>query len=120
MSSMGPDAGTTTPGPTAYSPVAKEAARLLGNRVRLARKERRWTVADLAERVGVSPVTMRKVERGDLTVALGTAFEAAALTGVTLFHDDPARRALEVDRVAAHLAVLPSRVRSRHVADDDF
>ncbi len=103
--------------PRTYAPVTRHAAQLLGQRVRLGRRER--TVEELAGRVGVSPVTLRKVERGDLTVALGTAFEAAALVGVTLFDDDPARRALEAQHVAARLAVLPAAVRSGAV-DDDF
>ncbi len=106
-------------GPKVYSPVTVEAGRLLGSRVRQARRERRWTVAELAERVGVSPVTIRKVEKGDLTVALGTAFEAAALVGVALFHDDPSRRALEAEIAAARLAVLPTVFRPGLV-DDDF
>lgn len=101
------------------SPLTRQATQLLGSRVRLARRQRRWTGVELAERVGVSPVTIRKVERGDLTVALGTAFEAAALVGVTLFDDDPARRALEIEHVAARLAVLPAAVR-RVTVDDDF
>ena len=96
-----------------------EAGWLLGCRVRQARRERRWTVAELAERVGVSPVTIRKVEKGDLTVALGTAFEAAALVGVALFHDDPGRRALEAEHAAIRLAVLPAVVHPGQV-DDDF
>ena len=96
-----------------------EAGQLLGSRVRQAPRERRWTVVELAERVGVSPVTIRKVENGDLTVALGTAFEAAALVGVALFHHDPVRRGLEAEYVGARLAVLPAAVRSGQV-DDDF
>ena len=96
-----------------------EALRLLGNRVRLARRRRRWTIVELAERVGVSPVTIRKVELGEPTVALGTAFEAAALVGVTLFHHDPARRGLEAEYIRAGLAVLPTAVR-RGPVDDDF
>jgi transcriptional regulator with XRE-family HTH domain len=91
--------------------VTVQAARLLGARVRLARRERRWTVEELAERVGVTHVTMRKVERGDLTVGLGVAFEAAAVLGVPLFHEDPARRTLEAGRVDDRLAVLPALVR---------
>lgn len=101
------------------SPPAREAARLLGQQVRLGRRERRWTVQDLAERVGVTEVTVRKVERGDPTVALGTAFEAAALVGVPLY-DDSRRRELEVERVAGRLAVLPAAVRRRASIDDDF
>ena len=101
------------------SPVTVEALRMLGARVRLARRERRWKATELAERVGVSPTTIRKVERGDPTVALGTAFEAAMLVGVTLFHDERSRRALEAEYVAAKLAVLPATVR-REPVDDDF
>ena len=96
-----------------------EAARLLGSRVAAARRERRWTLAELAERVGASVVTIRKVERGDPTVALGTAFEAATLVGVALFHEDPARRAQEAEVVQARLAVLPASVRLSDV-DDEF
>ena len=102
-----------------FSPVTLKAARLLGSRVTLARRERRWTLAELAERVGVSVVTIRKVERGDPTVALGTALEAATLVGVTLFHEDPVRRSLEVEAVQARLAMLPASVR-RAAVDDDF
>ncbi len=101
------------------SPVSSEALRLLGARVRLGRRQRRWTVEGLAERVGVSPTTIRKVEHGDATVAIGTAFEAAVLVGVALFHDDAARRALEGDALAARLALLPAVVRPLTI-DDDF
>ena len=101
------------------SPVTVEALRMLGSRVRLARRERGWKATDLAERVGVSPTTIRKVEHGDPTVALGTAFEAATLVGVPLFHTERSRRALEAEYVAARLAVLPAAVR-REPVDDDF
>ena len=76
-------------------------------------------MAELAERLGVSPVTLRKVERGDPTVALGTAFEAAALVGVALFDPDPGRRDLESQLTAARLAVLPATVRTP-TPDDNF
>jgi transcriptional regulator with XRE-family HTH domain len=103
-----------------YSPVTVEAARLLGARVRLARRERRWTLQELAGRVGVTHVTMGKVERGDLTVGLGVAFEAAAVLGVPLFHEDRSRRSLETRRVEDRLAVLPQLVRKPVEIDDDF
>lgn len=103
-----------------FSPVTVEAARLLGARVRLARRERRWTLRELADRVGVTEVTMRKVERGDLTVGLGVALEAAAVVGVPLFHEDRSRRSLEAGRVDDRLAVLPQSVRKPVEVDDDF
>lgn len=77
----------------------------------MARRERRWTLQELAERVGVTAVTMRKVERGDPSVRLGIAFEAAVLTGVPLFDADAARRRAEARRVEDRLAVLPQLVR---------
>jgi len=106
--------------PRTLSPLAVEAAKLLGARIRLARRERRWTIEELAARVGVSHVTMSKVERGDPTVRLGTAFEAAATTGVPLFHQDRSRRSLEAARVDDQLAVLPELVRKPVEIDDDF
>src|SRR3954447_21899755 len=102
------------------SPRTVEASRLLGTRIQLARRERRWTLQELAERVGVTAVTMRKVERGDPSVRLGVAFEAAALTGVPLFDPDPSRRRLEAQRVDDRLAVLPRLVRRPTEIDDDF
>ena len=106
--------------PHTYSPMAVEAGRLLGNTVRVARRERRWTVEELAERVGVNHGTIRKVERGDLSVGLGPAFEAAALLGVPLFDDDARRRSLEAARIADRLAVLPERVRRPVNVGNDF
>jgi transcriptional regulator with XRE-family HTH domain len=103
-----------------YSPTTVEAAKLLGSRVQLARKRRRWTILQLAERTGVSESTIHKIERGDPSVALGTAFEAAALVGVALFHPDHVRRRLESSRVDDMLAVLPASVRLPTGIDDDF
>jgi transcriptional regulator with XRE-family HTH domain len=106
--------------PPSLSPQATEAAELLGARIQLARRQRRWTLQELADRAGVTAVTMRKVERGDPSVRLGVAFEAAALTGVPLFDPDPSRRRLEAERVDDRLAVLPRLVRRPTEVDDDF
>jgi transcriptional regulator with XRE-family HTH domain len=106
--------------PRTLSPLAREAALLLGANIRLARRQRRWTLQELAERVGVTAVTMRKVESGDPSVRLGIAFEAAALTGVPLFDEDRARRRIEAGRVEDRLAVLPKLIRRPTEVDDDF
>jgi transcriptional regulator with XRE-family HTH domain len=104
----------------AFSPITEDAARLLGSRVRQGRRERRWTVAELAERVGVTEGTLRKVEQGSLSVSLGAALEAAALVGVTLFDPEPDRRALEQGRVDDRLALLPARTRAPRRPRNDF
>lgn len=101
-----------------YSPYAIEAAQLLGAQVRLARLERRWSARELADRAGVVPDTLTKVERGDMTVSLGVAFEVAALVGVPLFHEERPRLTMDLDRTRALVAVLPQRVRKRKVKDD--
>jgi transcriptional regulator with XRE-family HTH domain len=103
-----------------YSPIALEAARLLGARVRLARRERGWTLRELAERVGVTQPTLIKIERGDPSVGLGVAFEAAVLAGVPLFHEDRSRLRLEAGRIEDRLALLPQAVRKPTDVHDDF
>ena len=94
-----------------YSPYAVEAAQLLGARVSLARRQRRWSMQELADRAGITKFTLGKVERGDLTVGLGVAFEVAALVGVPLFHEDRSQLSADLDRARDRIALLPQRVR---------
>jgi len=103
-----------------YSRRTAEAAELLGTQIRIGRLERRWTAQELAKRVGISVVTLRKIERGDPSVGLGIAFEAATLTGVPLFHEERPRLWTELRRAEDRLAVLPSRVRQPTQLDNDF
>jgi len=106
--------------PRPHSLYAVEAARLLGARIRLARRERRWSQDELAARTGITPRTVYKIEHGDLSVGLGAAFEAAALLGVPLFHDDRSRLSIDLDRTEARSALLPRphRARPNEVKDD--
>src|SRR3954453_13546511 len=101
-------------------PRTEGGAGLLGAQIRIGRLERRWTIRQLAERVGVSVVTLRKIERGDPSVGLGVSFEAAALTGVPLFYEERSRLTSELGRAADRLAFLPSRARKPREIDDDF
>lgn len=85
----------------------------MGEQIRIARRGRRWSQRELAERAGITPGTLIKIERGDPSVRLGTAFEVAALVGVPLFHEDRSRLTLDLDRTRARSALLPERVRPR-------
>ncbi len=96
-----------------YSPYALEAAQLLGARVSLARRQRRWSMQELAERAGITKFTLGKVEHGDPTVGLGVAFEVAALVGVPLFHEDRSQLSADLDQARDRIALLPQRVRAR-------
>ena len=65
--------------------------------------------------------TLRNVERGTPTVAIGVVFELATLLGVELFGVDPVALPDVVSRSQDRLALLPARVReSREPVDDDF
>jgi transcriptional regulator with XRE-family HTH domain len=103
-----------------YPPTVHEAAELLGAEITQARLARRWTVRELAERAGVSPATLQKVERGNPSVALGTAFDVATLVGVPLFYADSGRLADETAR-ARRPTLLPRAVRHhRGELDNEF
>lgn len=93
----------------AYPAVVRHAGALLGAQVRAGRQERGWTVRALAERAGVSEKTVRKVEAGELGVALGTALDCAVLVGVTLFYED--ERRLEAEAARGRAALVGTRVR---------
>ena len=97
-----------------------DAARVLGLQIASARRAQRWTIRELAERAGVSVPTVRKVERGELGVSIGTAFELATLLGVALFGVDREGMGELVERGRDRLALLPTRVRigDRPVHDD--
>ena len=106
-----------------FSQQTIDAATVLGQQVAQARRERRLTQEELAERAGVTPFTVSKVERGDPTVALGTAFEVARLVGVPLFGvDDRVTMDSLVRRGGDRLSLLPVRVRpsATKAPDGDF
>ena len=106
--------------PRSLSRLTTEALEILGDAIRAARIQRGWSINELAERVGVSHVTILKVERADPGVAVGTVFEAATLVGVPLFDPDPTTRLRYQAQKQAELALLPTRARRRPKVDDDF
>jgi transcriptional regulator with XRE-family HTH domain len=94
---------------------------VLGNQIALARRERGWTAAELAERVGINTRTLQNLEKGHPSVSLGTAFEAATLLGIHLFGVEGPELAALAKRGDDTLALLPSRVyHSRKPVNDDF
>jgi transcriptional regulator with XRE-family HTH domain len=103
---------------------AADAAAVLGQQIKTARVARRWTAAELGERIGVDRRTVAAIEAGDPAVSLGNALNAADILGVPLFgaedHSELARLRREGrDR----LALLPTRVgkpRRGTEVDDDF
>lgn len=54
------------------------------NRLRVLRAERRWSQADLAERLGVSRQTVNAVENGKYDPSLPLAFRIARVFGLAI------------------------------------
>ncbi len=61
---------------------AKEALQFLGVQMRMARKRRFWTIADLAAKVGVSAPTIIALEKGEPTVSAGVLVSALWTLGM--------------------------------------
>lgn len=101
-----------------YSRYGVNAAILLGKQIRLGRKQRKWTESELAERAGVSRATIQKIEKGDMTCAMGLVFETAALVGVQLFDDDT-NIAKQIDRTDDKIALLPKTIHKISKGVDD-
>ena len=98
-----------------------EAATLLGAQIKLGRKQRKWTEGELASRAGISRATLQKIEKGDMTCAIGLVFEVATLVRVYLFDSDRTSMTMQMDRMSDKLALLPKAVhKTRKTVDDDF
>jgi transcriptional regulator with XRE-family HTH domain len=107
--------------PRTYSRVTRDVLTLLGGLIRLGRKQRKMSEADLAARVGIARSTLQLIEKGHPKVEIGLVFEAATLVGVPLFVDEPSRLASEQSRINDKLALLPQSVRvPRSKVKDDF
>ena len=93
---------------------------LIASELQLARKQRKMTETDLATRVGCSRDTIRAIESGKPTVAIGYVFEAAFVLGIDLFGgSNEVDRRLSENR--AQLQLLPASARARKPEfRDDF
>ena len=105
----------------AYSQYSRRAARFLGKLISASRKEKKMTAQELAERAGISRTTLRKIETGDMTCAIGIVFEVAALVGVRLFAPDSGELFMLEERFEDKIALLPKAIRkSKKEVDDAF
>jgi transcriptional regulator with XRE-family HTH domain len=103
-----------------FSSPTQAAVRLLGLEIASERKRRGLTAADLAERARISLMTLRNVERGVPSVAIGTVFEVAFLLGIELLGPTTDVERL-TRRARDSIALLPQRVRPpADDVDDNF
>jgi transcriptional regulator with XRE-family HTH domain len=113
----------------AYSKYAMQAAHLLGQHIRLARKRKQWSQQALADRAGVGRTTVQKAEAGDMGLEIGLAFEIASIAGIPLFAPESNSQGLtqsvslehEIRQAQELLSLLPKSIhRPRTEPEDDF
>ncbi len=103
----------------------RESIRELGELIACARKERRWTQEELARRIGVSRMTVVRLEKGAPEVATGWYLTAAWLLGLSVLTWQTVGKG-KSDTVVGDLLTklkksLPDRVRmGRKKIDNDF
>lgn len=99
---------------------AKEVLKQLGSQIRLARKRRLWTIAELSQKMGVSSPTVIALEKGEPTVSVGVLVSALWTLGL-----DTELRELanpnDTEGIKLMNARLPKKVRTRkRTLDNDF
>lgn len=98
---------------------AKTSLLILGESIRVARKRRAWTIADLASKMDVSAPTVIALEKGRSTVSLGVLCSALWMLGL-----DQELQKLASSQDPKGIAIansrLPKRVRAKRKLDNDF
>jgi transcriptional regulator with XRE-family HTH domain len=72
----------------------------IGENIKLARKRRKLTAEQVAERAGIHRATLHRVERGDVAVAIGIYFNVLKVLNLekdfyTIAEDDQLGRKLQ-------------------------
>ncbi len=104
-----------------YSRYARQAAELLGLMIHNARIERGITVADVAERAGLSRGLVHRIEKGEMGSSIGAAFEVAVIVGLRLFEAEPTTLTRHLSMERDKLSLLPQSARTGTTkVKDDF
>jgi transcriptional regulator with XRE-family HTH domain len=102
---------------------ANETLHVLGASVRMARKRRRMTLQDLADRTGVSVSMLSMLERGVASPSIGTLVSVSSALGVhmaQLFQDPSAQAPSPVRRRADQVVVQAAEGVSRRLVHTDM
>lgn len=96
------------------------ALEVFGKRIRLERKLKKMTAAELAERAGVSRGLVQRIEQGNPSCEIGVAFELASILGVSLFDLDHADLGGKLDSLKDKIALVPKPISRVETISNDF
>lgn len=104
----------------AYSRYSADAVKLMSSLIKVARKERKLTTQDIAERAGISRGLVQRIEKGDMKCSIGAVFEVAAILNIRLFDADKTSLSKHLLQNEDKLALMPKSIRKkkREVKDD--
>jgi DNA-binding XRE family transcriptional regulator len=99
---------------------AKESLSQLGGQIRMARKRRQWTIAELAKKIGVSAPTVMALEKGEPTVSVGVLVSTLWTLGLESELRNLANPN-DLEGIKLMNSRLPQKVRrSKRALDNDF
>ncbi len=105
----------------AYSRYSASAVQLIGQLIRIARKESKQTTVEISERAGVSRGLLQRIEKGDPKCSIGAVFEVATIVGVKLFDANETTLTKHLWQTEDKLALLPKSIRKKtREVNDDF
>lgn len=99
-------------------PGTQRQAAELGARLRLARRRRGISIAEMAQRVLASSPTISRLEHGDLSVSAAILARYLEVLGLSADLDRIAERDEVGDAIADARLGRPRRARSRGLADE--
>lgn len=97
----------------------RELAKLLGSRLRLARRRRLLTLREAASRAGIAYDTARAAELGSVQTGLGAYLALAWALGLDTQFARLLRPEDDLEGTQLESSRAPRRVRHRKSADDD-
>lgn len=104
-----------------YSRYCLDAVKLMSRLIKVARKERKLTTQNIAERAGISRGLVQRIEKGDMKCSIGAVFEVAAILGIKLFDEEETALSKHIRLNEDKLTLLPKSIRHKtRVIDDDF
>lgn len=104
-----------------YSRYSADAVQLMSSLIKVARKERKLTTQDIANRAGISRGLVQRIEKGEMKCSIGAVFEVAAILGIKLFDADETSLSTHIRQNEDKLALMPKSIRKKtKVVNDDF